>query len=271
MKHTANQSEDLISKGIRIRRNILDTLHFSGGGHFGGSMSVADILLVLFDKIMKVGEDKLILSKGHAASALYSILAEMHYINKSSLVEYGKFNSGLEGHPDMLITPGVDFSSGSLGQGLSVGLGMALGMKDSKNNVWVILGDGECQEGQIWEAAMLCARYKICNLHVVIDANGAQECGFKFNPQLPQEPIPNLVEKWEAFGWATTEIYGHSYDELEQGFLKSLEIKDKPSLVVAKTKKGFGVRLFEADPEKYHCANLSQAEYMIALNDLEGR
>jgi transketolase len=271
MKYDVKKSENLASKGIKIRRNILNTLHFSGGGHFGGSMSVADILLVLFDKILKRGEDKLILSKGHAAAALYSILAEMHYINENSLVEYGKFNSRLEGHPDMLITPGVDFSTGSLGQGLSVGLGMAFGMMESKNNVWVILGDGECQEGQIWEAAMLCARYKICNLHVVIDANGAQECGFKFNSELPQEPIPNLVEKWQAFGWESIEVPGHSYDKLEQGFLKALAVKDKPSVVVARTKKGFGVKLFERDPEKYHCASLSEEEYKTALNDLEGR
>lgn len=269
MRNFYIQPEDLTEKGIKVRKKILDTLHFSGGGHFGGSMSVADILLVLFYRVIKLGKDRLILSKGHAAAALYSVLAETGLIEENLLRRYGKFNSGLEGHPDMLITPGVDFSTGSLGQGLSVGTGMALGLKDNKYHVWVILGDGECQEGQIWEAAMFSARYNISNLHVIIDANGAQECGFKFNPRLSQEPIPNLKQKWEAFGWAVKEVNGHNYMELEKECLAALAIKSFPSLIIANTRKGFGVKLFEDNPEAYHCATLTQEEYELALQDLE--
>lgn len=264
-----NTTKFLHNKAISVRRKILNSLHSSGGGHYGGSFSVADILVVLFHCNINIEKDKLILSKGHAAIALYSTLAEINIIDKSKLADYGKLNSGLEGHPDMLVTPGVDFSTGSLGQGLSVGLGMALGMKNTDANVWVILGDGECQEGQIWEAAMLCSRYKIDNIHVVIDFNGAQECGFKFNQTLVQEPLPDAIQKWKAFGWHVMEVDGHNHYELENSFLEALDIKNTPTVTIAKTKKGAGVKLFEENPEMYHCATLTTEEYLLALKDLD--
>ena len=259
-----------------VRQKILESLFKTGGGHYGGSLSVVDILFILYVKIMDFNpsdpthfkRDRLILSKGHAAIALYSVFAHFNLIKESSLINYGKLNAGLEGHPDMTQTAGVDFSTGSLGQGLSVGIGMALGLKEEGKHVWVILGDGECQEGQIWEAAMFASRYKIDNIHVVIDANGAQEFGFKYNPTLSQEPITNMAEKWESFGWCVQTIDGHNHLSLERAFLDSCKIKGAPSVIIAKTRKGAGVPMFEKDPEHYHCIALTEEEHHQALKEL---
>ena len=260
-----------------IRKKILHALHAVGGGHYGGAFSVVDILQVLYNKILqpRIGffgnpfRDRLILSKGHAAMALYCTLAALKIIDESQLYKFGVFMSGIEGHPDMLETTGIDFSTGSLGQGLSVGLGMAIGLRSKSNaHVWVILGDGECQEGQIWEAAMLASRYKVNNLHVVIDANGAQEYGYQHNQLLQQMPLPNLREKWESFSWKVLEVNGHCIEKLDKSFK---EIRDEvflPSVVIARTKKGYGVSQFENNPENSHWANLTEAEFKQAIQEL---
>lgn len=253
-----------------LRKKIVTTLHATGGGHYGGGLSVLDILLTLYLKTANIhpGNDKIILSKGHSAVALYCVLAHMGIINADTLPMYGKFQGGLEGHPDMHETAGVDFSSGSLGQGLSVGLGMAMGLK-SKSHIWVVLGDGECQEGQIWEGALLAARYNVDNLHVIIDANKAQEFGYKHRPELDQEPIINLQEKWQAFGWNTFVCDGHNLDELEMSLQMLRDNTGKPSVLIANTKKGFGIPLFENDPEKFHCIDLSDEQFKTVIEGLD--
>jgi transketolase len=253
-----------------LRKEIVATLHATGGGHYGGALSVLDILLALYTKVASIhpGNDRIILSKGHSAVALYCVLAHLGLVDRSSLKRYGKFQSGLEGHPDMHVTPGVDFSSGSLGQGLSVALGMAIGLKN-KADMWVVLGDGECQEGQIWEAALLAARYKVDNLHVIVDANNAQEFGYKLRPELEQVPIPQMQEKWKAFGWHVEVCSGHNLRDLERSLQTLKTIKDKPSVLIANTKKGFGIPLFESDPEKFHCIDLSPQQYASVMEELE--
>lgn len=265
--------ENLHKESIYLRSQIIKTLHATGGGHFGGSLSVVDILLVLYKRIVTwidypyKKNDRVILSKGHSAVALYSILSFLGVLAEENLKNYGKIFQNMEGHPDMLSTPGVDFSSGSLGQGLSVGLGMALGLS-KETPVWVVLGDGECQEGQIWEAALLSARYKVSNLHVIIDTNKAQEFGYGYKPSLEQDPLPQIVEKWKAFGWHTEICDGHDLPALESGLLMLKNIQDRPSVLIAKTRKGSGVALFESNPEKFHCTHLTELEYSESLGGL---
>ncbi len=263
-------SDSLTQQSWLLRKEIVATLHATGGGHYGGALSVLDILLVLYKKVAQVhpGNDRILLSKGHAAVALYCMLAHIGVVDGETLKKYGKFQSGLEGHPDMKETAGVDFSSGSLGQGLSVGLGMALGLKN-KAHIWVVLGDGECQEGQIWEAALLAARYQIDNLHVIVDANGAQEFGYKHRPELVQEPIPQLQQKWDAFGWKSFVCNGHDLDALESSLQSLKNVKGQPSVLLANTKKGFGIPLFENDPEKFHCIDLTCQQYESVMQRLE--
>lgn len=268
MKNTLQQD------AFRIRKVIITALHASGGGHYGGALSVVDILLVLYKKILNIHsqlheneKDKLILSKGHAAIALYAVLANIGLLNEHELSGYGQINRGLEGHPDMLLTKGVDFSSGSLGQGVSVGLGMALAKKNA--HIWVVVGDGECQEGQIWEAAILAARYKVSNLHVIIDSNGAQEFGYKYNKNLAQEPLSHIEEKWRSFGWHVQCIDGHNIDELHNSFSTAVNIQHSPSVIIARTQKGYGVKLFTENPERFHCIHLTAEEYTTAFQGIE--
>lgn len=274
---TNNESVNLLHLAAELRKNIIKSLHAAGGGHFGGALSVADILLVLYKYVLDINaktvksriRNRLIFSKGHAAISLYQVLGLMGILEIPQLINYGKFNANLEGHPDMLKTAGVDFSSGSLGQGLSVGLGMALGLKKYNKSVWVILGDGECQEGQIWEAAMLAARYNINNLKVIIDSNGAQEYGYKHNPNVAQQPVTNIEEKWLAFGWQVLTVAGHDHASLKEVFLACQENKNtKPTVIIANTKKGYGVKMFEQNPEQYHCATLTELELTHALQEV---
>ncbi len=251
-----------------IRHTILETLQETGGGHFGGSLSVVDILYVLYQNEMivevnggvgRAERNRLILSKGHAAMALYAILAHFDIIEQSSLVSYGSAGSALQGHPDMTMLDAIDFSSGSLGQGLSVGLGMALALKEKTRGVWVILGDGECQEGQVWEAAMLAARLNTNNLWPIIDVNGFQEFGYGWvGDQRP--PILSLRDKWRAFGWQILECDGHEIEELGS-IIAQQQKADKPTVVIAKTTKGKGFDIFENNPAASHCLSLSDDQF----------
>jgi transketolase len=256
-----------------LRRDIVDALHASGGGHYGGSLSVVDILLTLYRSVLRVSpasvrdplRDRLILSKGHAAVALYAVLRRLGF-SRAPLSEYASYHSPLEGHPDMHALPGVDFSTGSLGQGLSVGSGMALALREHGAHVWVILGDGECQEGQNWEAAQLASRLRLANLHVVVDSNGFQESGWSGDHVAAcaahAPPVPDLAAKWRSFGWDVHESDGHDHALLGERFhAMSGCAALAPSAVIAHTVKGKGFPSIEADPLKYHCASLTDIEH----------
>jgi transketolase len=236
---------------LEVRRSIIRMTAAAKSGHPGGSLSSTDILTALY-----VGEmnhkpadpmwpdrDRFHLSKGHACPALYAILAETGYFPREELLTLRKLDSRLQGHPDFRMTPGVDMSSGSLGQGLSIANGMALAARLSGNpyRVYVLLGDGEVQEGQIWEAAMTSRHRSIDNLCAFLDYNGLQIDG----PVSDVMEISPLKEKWESFGWHAIEVDGHSFREIFSALDEARETKGKPTIVIAKTVKGKGVSFME--------------------------
>ncbi|MCD4692561.1 MAG: transketolase [Calditrichales bacterium] len=258
-----------------IRRSIVDALYKMGGGHYGGSLSIVDALLVLYRRYLRIDpeqpddptRDRLILSKGHAVIAQYCILARIGVLGGME----GNFDVAslaIPSHPDMTVIPGIDFSTGSLGQGLSVGLGMALARPESA--IWVILGDGECQEGQIWEAAMLAARLCVENLKVVIDCNDYQEFGQRYCENVSDHrPVQQLREKWSAFGWSVFECNGNDLVDIERTMLSAVKVETSPTVILARTKKGFGSQLLEEDPYRFHCAKLTEVEYQQVIEDLK--
>ncbi len=240
------------SKALKIRRHIIEMVGKAGSGHPGGSLSCTDILAALyFGGIIKVkpddpnwpDRDRLVLSKGHAAPALYAVLAERGFFDTKELLTLRQRGSILQGHPDCLRVPGVDASTGSLGQGLSQAVGMALsGKLDEKDfTVWAILGDGECQEGQIWEAAMSASHYKLGNLVAVVDHNGLQIDG-PVGKVMCVEPIG---AKFRAFGWEVLDVDGHDIPMLLNTFSAIDSRKEKPTAVIARTTKGKGVSFME--------------------------
>ena len=241
----------LKEKAKEIRKSIVSMITEAKSGHPGGSLSATDILTALYFSEMNIdpanpkmeGRDRFVLSKGHAAPAIYATLAEKGYFSKDELMTLRKFGSRLQGHPDMKKLPGIEISTGSLGQGLSVANGMALNAKMFNENyrTYVILGDGEVQEGQIWEAAMTAAHYKLNNLCAFLDNNNLQIDG-NVSEIMGVEP---LDKKWEAFGWNVIKIDGHDFEQILSALAKARECKDKPTMVIAKTIKGKGVSFME--------------------------
>ena len=241
----------LKEKAKEIRKSIVSMITEAKSGHPGGSLSATDILTALYFSEMNVdpanpkmeGRDRFVLSKGHAAPAIYATLAEKGYFSKDELMTLRKFGSRLQGHPDMKKLPGIEISTGSLGQGLSVANGMALNAKMFNENyrTYVILGDGEIQEGQIWEAAMTAAHYKLDNLCAFLDSNNLQIDG-NVSEIMGVEP---LDKKWEAFGWNVIKIDGHDFEQILSALDKARECKDKPTMVIAKTIKVKGVSFME--------------------------
>ena len=234
-----------------IRKDIVTAVHSAKSGHPGGSLSSADIFTYLYFEEMNVDptnpkwedRDRFVLSKGHVAPGLYSTLAEKGYFEKDLLMTLRKYGSPLQGHPDMKKLPGVDASTGSLGQGLSIANGMALAGKLGKKDyrVYALLGDGEQQEGQVWEAAMTAAHYGLDNLCAFLDSNGLQIDG-------EVEKVMNVApldEKWRAFGWHVIEINGHDFKEIFDALDEARTVKGKPTMVIAKTVKGKGVSFME--------------------------
>ena len=246
-----NDISFLKEKAKEIRRSIVSMITEAKSGHPGGSLSATDILTALYFSEMNIdpanpkmeGRDRFVLSKGHAAPAIYATLAEKGYFSKDELMTLRKFGSRLQGHPDMKKLPGIEISTGSLGQGLSVANGMALNAKMFNENyrTYVILGDGEIQEGQIWEAAMTAAHYKLDNLCAFLDNNNLQIDG-NVSEIMGVEP---LDKKWEAFGWNVIKIDGHDFEQILSALDKAKECKDKPTMVIAKTIKGKGVSFME--------------------------
>ncbi len=265
----------LAEEALALRRDIVHALYTTGGGHYGGCLSVIDLLLTLYRHTLRVdprvprdpARDRLILSKGHAALALYAVLRRLEFFDQP-LASYADFASLLEGHPDMLTVPGVDFSTGSLGQGLSVAVGMAHALRHSGQRVWVVLGDGECQEGQVWEAAMLAGMCGLGNLHVMLDHNRCQEWGWELPDGSSAAPILQTVEKWAAFGWRVMECDGHDFASLQAAIDWSCAGTALPSVVIAQTTKGHGVSLCEADPKRFHCDAATLEEHIRMLGDL---
>ncbi|WP_288729748.1 transketolase [uncultured Fusobacterium sp.] len=243
--------KSLESVAKNIRRSIVSMICEAKSGHPGGSLSIVDILTALYYGEMKIdptkpkmeGRDRFVLSKGHAAPALYAVLAERGYFPKEELMTLRKFGSHLQGHPDMKKVPGVEISTGSLGQGLSVANGMALNAKlfQEEYRVYVMMGDGELQEGQIWEAAMTAAHYKLDNLCAFVDVNNLQIDG-SVDVVMGVEP---LDKKWEAFGWNVISIDGHNFEEIFSALETAKTVKGKPTLILAKTVKGKGVSFME--------------------------
>ncbi len=256
-----------------IRQNIVQMVHDASSGHPGGSLSAVEIVTYLYFKEMNIDDpkdqnrDRFILSKGHAAPVLYSALAEKGFIEKDSLKTLRRINSKLQGHPDMKKVPGVDASTGSLGQGLSIANGMALGFKmDNKSNrVFVLLGDGEVQEGMVWEAAMFAGHNKLNNVTAILDHNGLQIDG-KNEDVVSVEP---LDKKFEAFGWHVIKIDGNDFNNLEKAFEERRKITDKPVMIIAKTIKGKGVSFMENNAG-WHGKAPSDEELSIALSELGG-
>ena len=247
-----------------IRRNILFQVYNASSGHVGGALSCADILVAIYFNLINEG-DKVVLSKGHASAALYATLAEIGFFSKEELATFRKLNSRLQGHPSCLKTPGVDASSGSLGQGLSIANGIALAFKmDNKDNyVYAILGDGEIDEGQIWEAAMTANHYKINNLIAFLDYNKLHIDGT--NDEVMR--IAPVNEKFKAFGFYVQEINGHDFNEIISA-VKNAKQQDKPSMIIANTIKGKGVSFMENKCE-WHGKAPKKEEYEMAIRELE--
>lgn len=261
-----------IAKEIRV--DIIEMLYRAGSGHAGGSLSSVEIIVSLYFKVMKVDpnfpqmvdRDRFILSKGHGAPALYAVLARRGYFDKRKLNTLRQVESILQGHPDMKRTPGVDFSSGSLGHGLSVGCGMALGARFAgiKNHVFVLLGDGELNEGQIWEAAMAASKFNLTNLIAIIDRNRLQLDGTT-QEIMPLEP---LKEKWKAFNWHVLEVDGHDISSLVHILENAKSYNKAPVVIIAETVKGKGVSFMENN-YIWHGKPLSREEYQQALLELK--
>ena len=257
-----------------IRRNIVEMIGIGQKGHYGGSLSSADLVAALYFCKMNHDpknptwklRDRFILSKGHAAPVQYAALAECGYFPKSEFGNYKRLNSMLQGHPDMLKTPGVEANTGSLGQGLSLGIGMALGLR--KDNiaakVYVLLGDGELGEGQVWEAATVAPHYKLDNLVAIIDKNKVQAMGFTCD-RINQG---DLAAKWRAFGWDVFETDGHDMASILAAFDATDKVKGKPSVIIADTVKGKGIS-FAENTANYHNNEMNAALYEQAMQEIE--
>jgi len=257
----------------RLRRHIITMTGRAGSGHPGGSLSAVEILLALYFKVMRhkpqdphwPERDRFILSKGHAAPALYATLAECGYLPLDELATLRQMDSCLQGHTDCTLTPGVEMSAGALGQGLSFAIGVALaGRLNAKDyRVHVLLGDGECDEGQVWEAAMSAAHFKVDNLVAIVDNNGQQIDGWN-REVMNLDPFP---AKWQAFGWQVIEVEGHSIPQLSQAFDKAKKIKGQPAVIIAHTVKGKGVSFMENNPH-FHGTAPTAEEVKLALKEL---
>lgn len=280
-KLSQNEIKELSGIARKIRENVLTMIHTANSGHPGGSLSVVEIMITLYFKNMKHfknwkenpewdNRDRFVLSKGHASATLYAILAECGYFDKKELLTFRALHSRLQGHPAYGFLPGIEASTGSLGQGLSIANGIAMGLKlDKKSSrVYTLIGDGESQEGQIWEAAMSASHYKLGNLTAIIDRNclqidGSTECIKALSP---------YREKWESFGWQVLEINGHDFQEIYQALKESVILGQKNSLpvvIIADTKKGKGVSFME-DNISWHGRAPNDDEFKLALKEIKG-
>ena len=270
MKYNISELEVIARK---LRRHVINMISAAGSGHPGGSLSAADIVTALYFDIMKHNpanphwpdRDRFILSKGHAAPVLYAALAECGYFPLDWLTTLRKTGTCLQGHTDSTLTPGVDVSAGSLGQGLSIGIGMALAARlDNKDyRTYVLLGDGECDEGQVWEAAMFAPNYQLDNLTAIVDFNTLQLDGFT-RDIMNLEPF---MAKWTAFKWEVIEINGHDIQQIIDAIQQAKAVKGRPTVIVAHTIKGKGVSFMENNVD-WHGRAPNKSETEIALREL---
>lgn len=258
----------------KLRRHVITMTATAGSGHPGGSLSAADIITALYFKVLHHDpedphwseRDRFVLSKGHAAPILYAALAEAGYFPVGELATLRKLNSRLQGHTDRNFTPGIEMSAGSLGMGLSFAIGTALAARlDFRTyRTYVLLSDGECEEGQTWEAVLSAAHFKLANLTAIVDCNGLQLSGWT-RDIMNLEP---LVRKWQAFGWHVIDIDGHDFDQILAAFLQAEKMKGKPTIIVARTIKGKGVSFMENNVE-FHGKAPTWEEAERALKELE--
>ena len=274
MKTQKKSKEELEKLAKKIRLGIIDEVYYGKSGHPGGSLSIADIMTVLYFDEMNIDNenpnwedrDRLVLSKGHCSPALYAALAYRGFFPVEDLKTFRNINSYLQGHPDKKNIPGVDMSTGSLGQGLSAANGMAISAKLNKKNyrVYCILGDGEIEEGQVWEAAMSSSKYKLDNLCVIIDNNNLQIDG-TIDEVMSSKPID---DKFRSFGFEIIKIDGHNIEEIKSAFEVAKNVKEKPVCIIAKTIKGKGVKYMENKVD-WHGKAPNEDEYKQAIIDIE--
>ncbi len=263
----------LADKAIAVRRHIIRMIYTAQSGHPGGSLSATDILVPLYSRSLRhrpqdpywPDRDRFVLSKGHAVPALYAVLAECGYFPKEELLTLRKINSRLQGHPDAKKLPGIEASTGSLGQGLSIACGMALASRiDHRNNrIYAMIGDGESESGQIWEAAMTAHHFKLDNLTVFLDRNNLQIDGCTENIMC----LEPLRSKWESFGWHVIEINGHDFIEIGNAIEESWNVKGKPKMIIAHTVKGKGVSFMENNVA-FHGKPPTREEAEMAMKEL---
>ena len=266
--------KEMEARAKKLRRHIITMTGKAGSGHPGGSLSSVEIVTALYFGLLRhkpsdlqwTDRDRFILSKGHAAPLLYAALAECGYLPIDELITLRQLDSRLQGHTDRTVTPGVEMSAGALGQGLSFAIGVALGgrLNSQKYRVYVLLGDGECDEGQVWEGAMAAAHYKVDNLVAIVDNNGLQIDGWN-------RDVMNLDpfnKKWQAFGWHVIEVDGHDLAQLIDAFNQAKLIKGQPTVIIAHTIKGKGVSFMENNAA-FHGKAPTAAEVEIALKELE--
>ncbi len=273
MAHVPMSVEELKQMAATVRCDIIEMICTAEAGHPGGSLSATDIVTALYFRLMNIDpanprwpdRDRFILSKGHACPVWYAALAERGFFDKSHLGTLRRMGSILQGHPDMNKVPGIDMTAGSLGQGLSVGVGMALAgkLKQKDYHVWVVIGDGESQEGSIWEAAMSAAKWKLDNITAILDRNNLQN-DWHVDELMPIEPV---ADKWRAFGWQVVEIDGHDMDAIVPALEGARQRTGGPTLILARTIKGKGVSYMENVCE-WHGKAPCQAEADQALGEI---
>ena len=268
------QKKELSVLALKIRKLALEAVFSAKSGHPGGSLSIADALAYLYFKEMHVDpkqpkmedRDRFVLSKGHCTPALYSTLALKGYFSTDEIKNFRHIGHFLQGHPDMKGVPGVDMSTGSLGQGISAACGIALSAKLSGKDyrVYAVMGDGEQEEGQVWEAAMFAAHYKLDNLCALLDFNGLQIDG-KIDEVMSPLPLPG---KYREFGWHVIEVNGHDFDEIEAAYKEAKTVKGKPTIIIAHSVKGKGVSFMENNPG-WHGSAPNQEQYEQAQKELD--
>jgi len=276
MYHSEQLVKELNEISRELRLGALEIIHERGQGHPGGSLSASEIVAALYFHHLKIDpnhpnwpeRDRFILSKGHACALLYAALARRGYFLREELHTWGHIGGRLQGHPDRLKTPGVDMTTGLEGHGIPIGIGLCLAArrKGLRYRVYVLVGDGECGSGVLWEGALIAGKYKLSELTVIVDYNGVQLDG-PVHEILPLDP---LVDKWKAFNFATLEINGHSMRQVLEALDAAKEIHDKPTVIIAHTTKGKGVSFME-NQSKWHGIAPNHEEYARAVAELRGR